>query len=793
MMEELENKKKKKKMLIISSIVFTLIILMGSVYAFFTYSRSLQAFTLTTNGITVLFTEKTNQVDFTGAYPISDQFAKDNLVDLTYIDFSVSGSVENVDEAITYEIYLTENDGNTLDPRYVKLYLTDESGNTVLSPRIYSSLGNTSYSKDSSIGKVIYKDTKAGSFNQSYRLYVWLDQEYSDNTISKKFSFKVNLYAYNDSSEGINLARFDYIPELNNFLISINNENSKSSTTDEIILKVSSPDERIKFNYSYAIQEDDDSETIVEDTNQSSINLTLNIPPNEVRNINLSVKGTTFAGNDLIFEVIKNGKTMQKFEKTVYRSSNDINIMGSLPSSITDNKTSITKVEFKNVAQATLEENYPIILTYSDEGELRGDVRAKLDDGTLTIASDGKTYLNTASELFYGYTNLVEIDFANIDTSLIDSFFRFLANCSNLTTIRNIDKISTSNATNLTSMFLNCNKLTSLDVSHFDTSKVTVMQSMFNKCSSLTSLDLSNFDTSKVINMKNMFNHCEGLTTLNLSSFNTSKVTNMENMFYHCEGLTTLNLSNFNTSKVTNMSGMFNSCFALTTANSNNTTGLIGIENFNVSKLRDASNMFRSASSLTSLDLSNWKTTSKLENMASMFREATSLTSVNMSGLNTSGVLNMEYLFYKCSSLVSANLSNLNATNVTNLQYLFRECGNLTNLNLSGFKTSNKLEYLYTTFRDCTSLESVDLSGFDPSGATDIRYLFYNCTSLKTVYVSNLWSLKNDVLATGIFTNCTQIKGGNGTTFVNNTVTYARLDDPENEQPGYFTYRDAPR
>ena len=100
----------------------------------------------------------------------------------------------------------------------------------------------------------------------------------------------------------------------------------------------------------------------------------------------------------------------------------------------------------------------------------------------------------------------------------------------------------TSNVTNMSFMFQNCNSITSLDVSGFNTSKVTYMGSMFNGCSLLTSLDVSNFDTSNVTDMGNMFKGCSLLTTLDLSNFNTSKVSNMSDMFNSCYKLSNLTL-----------------------------------------------------------------------------------------------------------------------------------------------------------------------------------------------------------------------------------------------------------
>ena len=196
----MENNINKKRRIIVFGIIFLIIILIGSTYAFFTYSRSLQAFTLTTNGITARFTEGTNFITFTGAYPISDEYALENLDKLTYVDFTVSGNAEALEEAIAYEIYLTEKSGNSLSSDYIKVYLTDELDNKIKDPKIYSSLSNTTYSKDASIGKVVFEDNQATTFSKNFRLYIWLDKDYTQNSVSQTFSFYVNLYAHNDEN-----------------------------------------------------------------------------------------------------------------------------------------------------------------------------------------------------------------------------------------------------------------------------------------------------------------------------------------------------------------------------------------------------------------------------------------------------------------------------------------------------------------------------------------------------------------------------------------------------------------
>ena len=50
-------------------------------------------------------------------------------------------------------------------------------------------------------------------------------------------------------------------------------------------------------------------------------------------------------------------------------------------------------------------------------------------------------------------------------------------------------------------MFLNCNKLSELNVAGFTTDEVTDMSFMFNGCGGIKELKVSNFNTKKVKNM----------------------------------------------------------------------------------------------------------------------------------------------------------------------------------------------------------------------------------------------------------------------------------------------------
>lgn len=219
---------------------------------------------------------------------------------------------------------------------------------------------------------------------------------------------------------------------------------------------------------------------------------------------------------------------------------------------------------------------------------------AIVTDGTVGITYDAtnttatvhivgpKALLTSGKHMFWGCTQLTDIDLNCLDTSL---------------------------ATDMSGMFGECLVLTSLNLSMFNTSKVTSMRDMFAGCTELTKLDLSNFDTSNVTDMSSMFVNCPKLSSLNLRSFNTSKVTSMSNMFY-CPCLTELDLSKFDTSSVTNMSGMFSGCVSLQS---------LDLSSFDTSNVTDMRYMFSGCDSMNSLNLSNF-TISSTTTVTDMFK-----------------------------------------------------------------------------------------------------------------------------------------------------------------------------
>ena len=451
--------------------------------------------------------------------------------------------------------------------------------------------------------------------------------------------------------------------------------------------------------------------------------------------------------------------------------------------------------------------------------------------------------------------------FANARPTSAYSWFQ---NMRSLETIEGLHNLNTSEVTNMASMFEDCDKLTSLDLSHFNTAKVTTMAKMFYFCDRLMSIDLSHFNTAKVTDMFGMFDCCSELTSLDLSSFNTANVTDMSMMFLYCNDLTTLDLSSFNTSKVTNMSKMFSQCHDLRTIYVGSAWSTDAVTNSDLMfdycdhliggkltgynyyhKDKEYAHIDGGSSnpgyftdpygpeayayyttSNTTLtfyydtqrrsregtiyvlnvddNLPDWvddDTNTKVTKVVFdpsfasaypsstfyWFIDMTSLQTIKgMNYLNTSEVTNMAYMFAACK-LTSLDLSHFSTANVTDMSNMFCYCEQLESLDLSSFNTSNVTD-MGQMFGYCNNLTSLDLSNFNTANVTNMSDMFGECENLRTIYVSNGWSTDAVTMSYNMFSNCTNLVGGQGTTYIDYPTdkTYARIDGEAGKR-GYFT------
>lgn len=161
----------------------------------------------------------------------------------------------------------------------------------------------------------------------------------------------------------------------------------------------------------------------------------------------------------------------------------------------------------------------------------------------------------------------------------------WFGSCTNLTSIKGLENLNTSDVTRMDYMFYKCDQLRALDLSGFNTEKVENMRDMFSNCKNLETLNLSSFKTNNLKNMSEMFLGCNKIAQLDLSGFNTSGVKALDQVFKNCYALESLDLSSFDTKLVTVMSSLFEYCQSLKT--------IYVSDRFSTFLVDNSTNMFR--------------------------------------------------------------------------------------------------------------------------------------------------------------------------------------------------------
>ena len=451
----------------------------------------------------------------------------------------------------------------------------------------------------------------------------------------------------------------------------------------------------------------------------------------------------------------------------------------------------------------------------------------KMFSGCSKLTSLDVTNFNTENVKNMGYmfancSKLTSLDVTKFNTmNVLNMGFMFM-NCESLTSL-DVRNFNTVKVTNMSYMFCYCVALTSLYLTNFNTEEVTLMNSMFANCKALTTIYASSkFVTTQVSNSSGMFYNCEKLkgeevctndkatdktyakieggyfsggiprvkyADGTLTFFLASKETLGENEYgiYGGWGTPDWVWKNPNVANVTKV--VFDPAFAnARPTNCNewfqnyvNLTSIEGIEYLNTSQVTDMHNMFYNCYHLQTTDFSGFDTR-KVKDMSNMFYNCGSLKSLDISNFNTSEVTDMRSMFYHCIGLTSLDLSHLNTSKVSIMISMFQLCSNLLSVNLSGWDTRNvgSMDHM---FEGCKSLKTLDLSGFDTREKTcAMDDMFNTCNELTTIFVSDKFAVGTRGTGDGtMFLECKKLKGANA--FDKNKTGI----DNANYKTGYFT------
>lgn len=203
---------------------------------------------------------------------------------------------------------------------------------------------------------------------------------------------------------------------------------------------------------------------------------------------------------------------------------------------------------------------------------------------------------------------------------------------------------------------------------------------------------------------------------------------------------------------------------------------------------------------LENINFNNYYDTSSVTNMQMMFANCYNIESLDLRSFNTSSVTNMIGMFggYKSQTgltttsqsimaLNNLDVSSFDTNNVTTMALMFLNCGNIKTLNLSNFNTSKvtNMQDMFNMPNDYSSiLETITLGDmWYTSNVTNMECMFFQCSNLKTIYVTHDFDISSVSKSSQMFSDCPKLIGGNGTT--GNSLNYAKID--KDDQKGLFT------
>ena len=201
---------------------------------------------------------------------------------------------------------------------------------------------------------------------------------------------------------------------------------------------------------------------------------------------------------------------------------------------------------------------------------------------------------------------------------------------------------------------------------------------------------------------------------------------------------------------------------------------------------------FYEMKNLQAIEGINYLNTSQTKYMGYMFYYCSALTTLDVSHFNTANVTDMSGMFAFCINLSYIDVSHFDTSNVGLMPSMFYGCIELQSLDVRNFNTS-KVYSMHAMFGYCSNYISVlDLSSFDTSKVAYFGSMFYNDMRLTTIYVGGGWSTASVFRSEEMFTGCTSLVGGKGTTYDDNHVdiAYAQVDGGTSS-PGYLTTYEA--
>ena len=202
--EVIKKESNNKIFIIIICLLIFIIMVIGVSVATFTYTKENKSInTISTGNIYLNYTEDTNGINITNAFPVTDNVGKLLSDENQYFDFTVEAKISG-DVVAKYEVSAEKETSSTLDNDEVKLYLEKKVNNSyqeVMAPKHFTPLKESTDLGTMAGTMLLDSGTLSKSSTINYRLRMWVDANTILDNLEKSFGVRVSIKAKVDLAE----------------------------------------------------------------------------------------------------------------------------------------------------------------------------------------------------------------------------------------------------------------------------------------------------------------------------------------------------------------------------------------------------------------------------------------------------------------------------------------------------------------------------------------------------------------------------------------------------------------
>ena len=200
----MKDNNSKQVLLSVLGVAILVVAVVGVSFAAFSYTDTgTQVNTITTGSITMSYTEDTNGINITNAYPMSDEVGKTLTNEEQFFVFTVEAKISG-DVVANYEVSAEKEASSTLNNDEVKLYLEKKVNNSyqeVMAPKNFTPLKESTDLGTMAGAMLLDTGTLSKSSTVSYRLRMWVADTTVLDNLEKSFGVRVSIKAKVDLSE----------------------------------------------------------------------------------------------------------------------------------------------------------------------------------------------------------------------------------------------------------------------------------------------------------------------------------------------------------------------------------------------------------------------------------------------------------------------------------------------------------------------------------------------------------------------------------------------------------------